>query len=110
MELKGYGLSGAGLVVDDFIVNQTTPNPNNVIAYNNAQPTVLPAATPNGPASFTLIKFSASSDGGAGAQGFNKDANWITFIGFYYFYRGLVQGETIPFIDLKTTAGYPGSC
>jgi hypothetical protein len=113
IEFKGYGLSGAGLVVDDFIDNQTTINPGGtpgVIPYNDAQPTVLAPATPNGPASFTLIKFSATSAGGGGAGAFGKDTNWITFIGFYYLYRGLVQGETIPFIDLKTTGGYPGSC
>src|SRR5438876_524719 len=35
IEFKGYGLTGAGLVVEDFIVNQTTVNPSNVIAYND---------------------------------------------------------------------------
>jgi hypothetical protein len=110
IEFKGYGLTGAGLVIDDFIDNQTTVNPGNVIGYSDTQPTVLPPATPNGPASFTLIKFSASNAGGTDAGGFSKSVNWITFIGFYYFYRGLVQGETIPFIDLKSTSGYPGSC
>jgi hypothetical protein len=110
IEFKGYGLTGAGLVLDDFIDNQTTVNPNGVIAYNDAQPTILPPAPSNGPALLTLIKFSAGSAGGTGAGSFGKDTNWITFIGFYYLYRGLVQGETIPFIDLKTTGGYPGSC
>ncbi len=109
-QFQGYGVNGAGLVVTDFIVNQTSLNPNNVIAYNDAQPTVLPPATPNGPASFTLIKFSSNTQGGTGANAFGKEANWITFIGFFYVYRGLLQGETIPFIDLKTTSGYPGSC
>jgi hypothetical protein len=110
VEFKGYGLTGAGLVVDDFIDNQTTVNPSGVVAYNDAQPTILPAAPSNGAALLTLIKFSAGSAGGTGAGSFGKDTNWITFIGFYYIYRGLVQGETIPFIDLKTTGAYPGSC
>jgi hypothetical protein len=117
IEFKGYGLSGAGLVVDDFIDNQTTVNPSAVIPYNDAQPTVLQPASANGQGSFALIKFSAGSAGGTGAGTFGKDTNWITFIGFYYTYRvdpvtglPLVQGETIPFIDLKTTGGYPGSC
>jgi len=110
MEFKGYGLTGAGLVIDDFIDNQTTVNPGNVIGYNDAQPTVLPAATPNGPASFQEIKFSASGQSGTDANSFSKAVNYITFIGFYYVYRGLVQGETIPFIDIKATGGYPGSC
>jgi hypothetical protein len=110
IEFKGYGLTGAGLVIDDFIDNQTTVNPGNVIGYNDAQPTVLPAATANGPASFQLIKFSASGQSGTDAGSFSKSVNYITFIGFYYIYRGLVQGETIPFIDIKATSGYPGSC
>jgi hypothetical protein len=110
VEFKGYGLTGAGLVVDDFIDNQTTVNPNGVIAYNDAQPTILPPAPANGAAPTTLVKFSATSPGGTGSGGFGKDTNWITFIGFYYIYLGQVQGETIPFIDLKTTGGFPGTC
>jgi hypothetical protein len=111
MEFKGYGLTGAGLVIDDFIDNQTTISPGlGVIPYNDAQPTILPAAPPNGAAPFREIKFSASNQGGSDAQSFSKSVNYITFIGFYYVYRGLVQGETIPFIDIKATSGYPASC
>ena len=113
IEFKGYGLTGAGLVVDDFIDNQTTINPGGVpgvIAYSDAQPTVLPVAPPNGAGTRVLLKFSAGSQSGTGANSFGKDVNWITFIGFYYVYRGLVQGETIPFIDIKTVASWPGGC
>src|SRR5438445_1255817 len=82
VEFKGYGLTGAGLVVDDFIDNQTTVNPNGVIAYNDAQPTVLPAAPSNAAAVLTLIKFSATSAGGTVPGSFVKDNNWITSIVF----------------------------
>ena len=117
IQFQGYGVTGNGQVRTFFIVNQTTINPGGVpgiIAYNDAQPTVLQPATPNGPSSFTLIKFGASSQTGNSAPSFpapaNADINWITFIGFYYVYRGFVQGETIPFMDIKTSPGYPGSC
>jgi hypothetical protein len=118
IEFKGYGVTGAGLVVDEFIDNQTTISPGlGVIPYNDAQPTVLPPEPPNGAATLTTIKFSASSPSGADAGSLPKSANYITFIGFYYAYRTdpvtgapLLQGETIPFIDLKVTSGYPGSC
>jgi hypothetical protein len=118
IEFKGYGVTGAGLVVDDFIDNQTTISPGlGIIPYNDAQPTVLPPAPANGAATLTTIKFSASSPSGSDAGSLPKSANYITFIGFYYAYRTdpvtgqpLLQGETIPFIDLKVTSGYPGSC
>jgi hypothetical protein len=118
IEFKGYGVTGGGLVTDDFIDNQTTISPGlGVIPYNDAQPTVLPIAPANGAATLTTIKFSASTPSGADAGSLPKSANYITFIGFYYAYRTdpvtgapLLQGETIPFIDLKVTSAYPGSC
>lgn len=110
MQLQAYGVNGFGQFVTIYIVNQTSINPNGLIAYNNAQPTVLQPATPNGPASFTLVKFGSLAQDGTSAPSFRIDNNWIMFIGFYYVYRGQVQGETIPFLDIKTTSGYPGSC
>jgi hypothetical protein len=117
IQFQGYGVTGNGQVRTFFIVNQTTINPGGIpgiISYDDAQPTILQPATPNGPSSFTLIKFGASSQTGNSAPSFpapgNSDINWITFIGFYYVYRGFVQGETIPFMDIKTSPGYPGSC
>jgi len=113
MQLQAYGVSGFGQFITIWIVNQTTLNPSSVIPYSNAQPSVLPPATANGPATFTLLKFGTTSqDGGAPAPSFKSsvDGNWIMFMGFYYTYRGLTQGETIPFLDIKTTSGYPGSC
>jgi hypothetical protein len=113
MQLQAYAVNGFGQFVTIYIVNQTTVNPGGVpgiIPYNNAQPTVLPPATPNGPASFTLVKFGSTTLDGSTAPSFRIDNNWIMFIGFYYVYRGLTQGETIPFLDMRTTSGYPGSC
>jgi len=110
MQLQAYGVNGFGQFVTIYVVNQTTVNPNGIIPYNNAQPSILPAATANGPATFTLLKFGSTTVDGASAPSFSRDNNWIMFIGFYYVYRGLTQGETIPFLDMKTTSGYPGSC
>jgi hypothetical protein len=110
MQLQAYGVNGFGQFVTIYVVNQTTVNPNGIIPYNNAQPSILPAATANGPATFTLLKFGSTTVDGASAPSFTRDNNWIMFIGFYYVYRGLTQGETIPFLDMKTTSGYPGSC
>ena len=102
MQIQGYGVRGNGLVTTDPILNQTTVNPNNVIPYSDAQPTILPPAPSNGAAPFTIIKF--------GTGGASKDANYLTFIGFFYTYQGHLQGETIPFIDFESTSGYPLSC
>jgi len=113
MQLQAYGVNGFGQFVTIYVVNQTTVNPGGIpgiIAYNNAQPSILPAATANGPATFTLLKFGSTTVDGTAAPSFTRDNNWIMFIGFYYTYRGLTQGETIPFLDMKTTSGYPGSC
>ena len=113
MQLQAYGVNGFGQFVTIYVVNQTTVNPGGIpgiIPYNNAQPSILPAATANGPASFTLLKFGSTTVDGSSAPSFSRDNNWIMFIGFYYTYRGLTQGETIPFLDMKTTSGYPGSC
>jgi len=112
MQLQAYGVSGFGQFITVWIVNQTTVNPNGVIAYNNAQPSVLPPASPSGAATFTLVKFGSTSQDGTSAPSFKSsvDGNWIMFMGFYYTYRGLTQGETIPFLDIKTTSGYPGTC
>ncbi len=114
MQLEAYGVSGFGQFITIWLVNQTTVNPSNVIPYSNAQPTVLQPSPPNGAPTFTLIKFgSTAQDGGAGtAPSFKSsvDGNWIMFMGFYYTYQGLTQGETIPFLDIKTTTGYPGTC
>jgi hypothetical protein len=110
IQMQGYSLNGFGLFISDFIVNQTTINPSNIIPYSDAQPSVLPLAPSNGAGTPTEIKFGSTTQGGSSAVSIKNDDNWIMFMGFYYTYRGLTQGETIPFLDIKSTSGYPGSC
>lgn len=102
MQIQGYGVTGNGLVTTDFILNSTTLNPQNPIPYSDAQPTTLPPQPPSGPALSKVLKF--------GIGGASKDANYITFIGFYYIFRGQLQGETIPFIDFHASSSYPVGC
>jgi hypothetical protein len=111
MQMQPYGANGFGQFVRMWIDDPGTVNPNNVVGYNfNTNPYNLPAANPNGPSGFTIVKFSASSQGSADAQSMRSSDNWITFIGFYYFYRGQLQGQTIPFMDFKSVSSYPSGC
>ncbi len=111
MQMQPYTANGFGALVRIWIDDPATVNPNNVIPYNETtNPYILPAANPNGPPVYATVKFSASSQNGAGSATMSQDNNWIIFIGFYYIYRGLSLGQTISFVDLKSTAGYPGSC
>ncbi len=111
MQMQPYGANGFGQFVRMWIVDPSTVNPNTVVGYNEVtNPYILPAADPSGPSAYTIVKFSASSEGGSNAQSMGRDDNWITFIGFYYVYKGLVQGQTIPFMDFRSTTGYPASC
>ncbi len=111
MQMQPYSANGFGQFVRTWIVSPTSINPNSITAYNQAtNPYFLPAATANGPAATQIIYFGGNGQGGTGGVGFGRDDNWLTFIGFYYIYRGQPQGETIPFMDFKTTSGYPGTC
>ncbi len=111
MQMQPYTANGFGQFVRIWIDDPATVNPGNVVAYNEASnPYVLPAAAPSGPAGYTIVKFSASGQNGGGAGSMGRDDNWITFIGFYYIYRGQTQGQTIPFMDFRSTGGYPGTC
>jgi len=95
MQMQPYTANGFGALVRIWIDDPSTLSPSNVIPYNE---TTNP------------FKFSASSQNGAGSAAMSTDNNWITFIGFYYVYRGQSQGQTIAFVDLKSTASYPGGC
>jgi hypothetical protein len=111
MEAEPYSANGFGKFVRTSIVDPGSVNPNNIVAYNfNTNPYDLPAASANGPGAPVIVKFGGNGAGGTGGVNFGQNDNWLTFIGFYYLYRGQAQGETIPFMDLKDTAGYPGSC
>jgi hypothetical protein len=111
MQMQPYSANGFGQFVRTWIVSPTSINPNSITPYNQGtNPYFLPAATANGPAATTEVYFGGSSQGGTGGVSLGNQDNWLTFIGFYYNYRGQPQGETIPFMDLKSTSGYPGSC
>jgi hypothetical protein len=111
MQMQPYTANGLGQFVRVWIDDPSTINPTTVIPYNETtNPYTLPAASLNGPTVYTMIKFSATSQNGTGSATMSSNDNWIIFIGFYYVYRGVSQGQTITFVDLKSTSGYPGSC
>ena len=111
MQMQPYTANGLGAFVRIWIDDPSTLNPTNVIPYNETtNPYILPPANPNDPAVYTIFKFSATSQNGAGSVAMGQDNNWITFIGFYFIYKGLSQGQTIAFVDLKSTASWPGTC
>ncbi len=83
-------------------------NPSTESAYNyNTNPYYLAAAGPNGPNpnSFKILKFGATSQNGGGSAGVTNTDNWLTFIGVYYLFNNVPQGETIPFMDFRTSSG-----
>jgi hypothetical protein len=111
MQMQPYSANGFGQFVRTWVVSPTSINPSSITPYNQGtNPYTLPAATANGPSSSVEVYFGGSSQGGTGGVSLGRDDNWLTFIGFYYNYRNQPQGETIPFMDLKSTAGYPGTC
>ena len=111
MQMQPYSANGFGQFVRTWIVSPTSVNPASITPYNQVtNPYFLPAAPANGAAPTQIIYFGGNGQGGTGGVSFGRDDNWLTFIGFYYIYRGQPQGETIPFMDFKTTAGYPGTC
>jgi hypothetical protein len=110
IQLQGYGVNGFGQFITTWIVDPGTVNPSNIQPYAMNNNYTLPAATVNGPSAFVRVMFGGTSQGGTGGLSFSRDNNWIMFIGFYYLYRGLPQGETVPFMVMKSTGGYPGTC
>jgi len=112
MMSEPYTTNGLGHYVRTWIVDPGSVNPSNVVGYNfNTNPYDLPAAGANGPGAPVIVKFGTTGgQGGAGGTSFSEQDTWLTFIGFYYLYRGQAQGETIPFMVMKDVAGYPGSC
>ena len=107
-----YSSSGGGGQFGPFyVVDKNTLNPNAITAYNEAtNPYVLPAANANGPSAFVIVKFGATIAGGTTGNNLFQDDFWLVFIGFNYIYQGSVQGQTIPFVAMKSSAGAPGSC
>jgi len=110
MQMQPYSANGFGQFVRTWIVSPTSINPNSITPYSMGTPYFLPPAPSNGPGPTTEVYFGGSSQGGTGGINLGRDDNWLTFIGFYYNYLGQPQGETIPFMDFKSTSGYPGTC
>ncbi len=111
MEMQPYSANGFGQFVRVWIEDNRTINPAVTFPYVYAPGTWydLSAASPNGPtsASSAIVKFGGSSQNAGGSAGLTARDNWITFIGFYYLYRGQAQGETIPFMDFQTSNSAP---
>src|SRR6266487_4661873 len=116
MEMQPYSANGFGQFVRTWIVSPTSINPASITPYNQnpapvGNPYYLPPAPANGAAAKTPVYFGGTSQSGTGGINLgNTQDNWLTFIGFYYIYQNQPQGETIPFMDFKSTAGYPGTC
>jgi len=111
MQMQPYSANGLGAFVRIWIDDPGTVNPTNVVGYNETtNPYMLPAASPNGSSPPVILKFSATSQGSAIAGSSGSPDNWITFIGFYYIYRGQAMGQTIPLTDFKTVNNYPVDC
>lgn len=110
LELQPYNGNGIGSYIAAFILGNSTINPAVESAYSLSSPYVLaPSNSVTGaptPQSTAIVKFGASGPNALGSIGFksNTAGNWLTFIGFYYQYRGLAQGETIPFMDFDTNS------
>jgi hypothetical protein len=108
MQAQAYGVNGFGQFAHAWILDPASINPSTNFAYNyNTNPYLLQHSGPNGPvpASFAIVKIGGSGPNSAGAVSFgNTNVSWITFIGFYYLYKGQVQGQTIPFMDFVTSS------
>ncbi len=117
IQLEAYGVSGFGQFVTDFVMGNMTINPASPVVYNEAvNPYVLAAANPiTGPAPPTIIKFGSATQGPSAYSpvSIGKTSStdqWIMFMGFYYVYRGQNQGETIPFLDIRSSNTWPSGC
>ncbi len=114
-----YSAGGVGAARPFWIVDSGTISPllTGNIAYNTAtNPYVLQPANPNGPGTSTVVKFgsgnppASSTLGTTTSQSFPNSASvqtWLVFIGFFYYYRGQFQGETVPFVAIKTCPSIP---
>jgi hypothetical protein len=110
---------------DDFVVDSSTLNPNNLVAYDQAtNPYVLPAAGPNGPNGYTIMKFGSACPGDEHEGGYNSQCTsggpltpqdvdyptpYLVFMGFFYQENGYTVGQTISFVAIRACATYP-SC
>ncbi len=113
--MEPYSAGGIGNLATFFVSNSSTLNPTNVVPYNwQTHPYVLAPASGSGPSPPVIVKFGSPNIGVGCANNNcvsfpNKDGPWVVFIGFYYMYKGNLQGQTIPFVAAKTCAAYPAA-
>jgi hypothetical protein len=109
-----YSAGGLGAATPFYIVSPNTLNPNNLQAYNDAGGPFydLPPADPSGPSSSLSVKFGARTQGTAQTQSLpNQEQTFLVFIGFYYVYKGQFQGQTVPFVAMRSCSAFPApSC
>lgn len=106
-----YSAGGLGAATPFYIVDPGTINPNTIQAYDETgNPYNIPPTDPSGPATSMIVKFGATTQGGSSSQTFpTQEQTYLVFTGFYYEYKGNFQGQTIPFVGMKTCSAYPAS-
>ena len=93
-----------------FIVDPSTINPGNIVAYNQAtNPVTLPAAGASGPNGYVIVKFGAFTPGGTQAQSLSEPTPYAFWLIFFYTVSGQVVGQTLSYITLRACTTYP-SC
>jgi hypothetical protein len=105
IEAQAYGVNGFGQFANAWLLAPNSVNPGTNFPYSLANNYTLAPTGVNGPtpASFAILKIGAPNPGTSGSVTFtNAGRTWITFIGIYYLFQGVPQGETIPFMDFFT--------
>ena len=99
----------------NYVVDNRTMNPNTLMAYDEVNnPYVIPAAGPNGPTGFKILKFGSFCPGSTcGNPPPNQDVDfptpYLVFMGFFYKINGIIVGQTISFVAIRACTTYP-SC
>jgi hypothetical protein len=98
-----------------FIVANSTINPHTgLVAYNQANnPITLPAAGPNGPNGYTIVKFAALSPGTNTAQSLdyeNEVLPYLFFLVLYYTTQGQTVGQALDYFAVLQCPQYPNQC
>ncbi len=108
---QAYEGGGVGSTTPFFIVDKSTVNPNPITAYNeNTNPYILQRGSVNGPGPSQIVKFAAKTLGTNSQQSFpQQSSTWIVYIGFFYMYKGNLQGQTVPFVAARTCQAYPSA-
>ncbi|TMI51604.1 hypothetical protein E6H13_08430 [Candidatus Bathyarchaeota archaeon] len=93
-----------------FVSDNHTINPSTIIAYDEVnRPVVLPAAGPNGPTGFTIVKFGAFKPANTTAEALAEATPYPFFMMFFFKVNGLIVGQTLNFFAVRACTTYP-SC